>query len=76
MGKLTLFKVGKLIDGNGGDPISNGIIIVENDRIKKIGDEKSVNLKEFKIDEEISLGGEICAMPGMMDLHIHLCMYN
>ena len=75
MSKIKVIKVGKIIDGNG-NLINNGLIVVKDKIIKKVGSSKEINLKQFKNYQLIDLGKNVSAMPGMMDCHIHLCMYN
>ena len=75
MSNIKIIKIGKLIDGNGSS-IDNGIIVVEDKIIKKVGSEKDINLNEYKNFKLIDLGSDVSAIPGMMDCHIHLCMYN
>ena len=75
MSNIKIIKVGKLIDGNGSS-LDNGVIVVEDKIIKKVGSEKEINLKEYKNFKLIDLGSDVSAIPGMMDCHIHLCMYN
>lgn len=60
---------GTLIDGFGGTPLQNSIVLIEGDKIKAIG----------KIGEmEIPKGAEIIStegmsvMPGLWDMHVHL----
>ena len=75
MSDIKIIKVGKLIDGNGSS-LDNGVIVVEDKIIKKVGSEKEINLKQYKNSKIIDLGSDVSAIPGMMDCHIHLCMYN
>ena len=72
---MKVIKVGKIIDGNG-NLINDGLIVVKDKIIKKVGSSKEINLKQFKNYQLIDLGKNVSAMPGMMDCHIHLCMYN
>ena len=62
-----------LIDGNGGTVLKNPAIVIEGDRIKSIGEAGKVKVP--KGAEKIDAKG-CTLMPGMMDLHIHLCMFN
>lgn len=73
MASTTAIKVGRLIDGNGGDVVDNAVILMEDQRITAVGPAAGVDIPEgAEIIDEPSLS----AMPGMMDLHIHLCMFN
>ena len=76
MSKYKVIKVGKIIDGNGSTPIENGVIVIEDNKLLKVGTEKDIKIDQYKNHELIDLGSEVSAMPGMMDCHIHLCMYN
>ncbi|MGI9423993.1 MAG: amidohydrolase family protein [Hyphomicrobiaceae bacterium] len=69
----TALKVGKLIDGNGGSVTDNGVIVIEGGRITAVGPANSVSIPaEANIIDEPSL----TAMPGMMDLHLHIGQFN
>ncbi len=73
MASVKAIKVGKLIDGNGGAVVSNAAIVIEGERIKAVGAADTVAIPQgAEVIDEPSL----TAMPGMMDLHIHLCMFN
>lgn len=64
---------GMLIDGNGGETLKNPVIVIEGQRIKEVGEAGKVKIPEGA--EEIDATGRTL-MPGMMDLHIHLNMFN
>jgi imidazolonepropionase-like amidohydrolase len=73
MTKTTAYKVGKLIDGNGGAVIDNGIVVVADGRISAVGAADTVEIPQSaEIVEEPTL----TAMPGMMDLHLHIGQFN
>jgi imidazolonepropionase-like amidohydrolase len=59
---------GTIIDGTGASPIQDGIIVIQDDQIKFIGQNQ-----EFSIPPEAevvdALGGTI--MPGIIDAHVH-----
>lgn len=60
---------GTLIDGYGGKPLANSIVIIEGERIKAIG-----RVGELAIPptaEIISTEG-MSVMPGLWDMHVHL----
>lgn len=73
MGSVTAITVGTLIDGNGGPTLSDATVLVEGKRIKAVGPSASIEVPPdaFVIDEPT-----LTLMPGMMDLHIHMCMFN
>lgn len=66
-------KAGLLIDGNGGEPIENSVILIEGKEIKQVGDEASVKIPA---DAKIIDAAGKTVMPGMMDIHIHIGMFN
>jgi len=62
-----------LIDGNGGPIVVDPIILLEGDRISAIGGKDNVQISE---GVEVIDASQCTLMPGMMDLHIHLSMFN
>jgi imidazolonepropionase-like amidohydrolase len=60
---------GTLIDGFGGKPMLNSVIIVEGERIKAIGQVGQIEIP--KGAEIISTEG-MTVMPGLWDMHVHL----
>lgn len=56
-----------IIDGNGGEPVTDGTIIVRNDRIEAVG--KSLEIPE---DAMIIDAKGRTVMPGLADMHVHL----
>ncbi|RIW18642.1 Xaa-Pro dipeptidase [Algoriphagus lacus] len=62
---------GTLIDGFGGTPIRNSVIIVEGERIKAIGQVGSLAIPEGA--EVISTEG-MSVLPGLWDMHVHLML--
>jgi imidazolonepropionase-like amidohydrolase len=78
MAKFTLIYNGTLIDGNGGDPIQNGALLLEGNRIVAVGTQSGNGIQGTlerveipsdaqRIDAE---GGTI--LPGLIDTHVHL----
>ncbi|WP_010530316.1 metal-dependent hydrolase family protein [Lentibacillus jeotgali] len=67
----TLIKNGLLVDGNGGQPQTDSVVVTENNRLIYIGPEQDYNKKgdETVIDAE---GGTI--LPGLIDSHVHMMM--
>ncbi|HJT80385.1 MAG TPA: amidohydrolase family protein [Chthoniobacterales bacterium] len=59
---------GRLIDGFGGPPIANSVILIEGDRITAVGDLN--NLKIPPNAEIISTEG-MSVLPGLWDCHVH-----
>jgi imidazolonepropionase-like amidohydrolase len=68
----TLIHNGTLIDGQGGGPVPNALVLIEGDRIAAVG--PSDTLKPgAKADRQIDAqGGSI--LPGMIDSHVHLML--
>ena len=60
---------GTLIDGFGGKPIPNSVIIIEGERIKAVGQQGMIDIP--KSAEIISTEG-MSVMPGLWDMHVHL----
>ncbi len=60
---------GTLIDGFGGKPIQNSVILIEGDRISKVGHLGNTNIPEGA--EIISTEG-MSVLPGLWDMHVHL----
>lgn len=70
---VMAIKVGKLIDGNGGPVIDKGVVIIDGKRIKTVGAEADVTIPP---DATIIDEPTLTAMPGMMDLHLHIGQFN
>lgn len=67
---FTLIQNGTLIDGNGGRPVANAAVLVENKVIRAAGPRQALDLPhEFPhiIDAQ---GGYI--LPGLIDTHVHV----
>lgn len=60
---------GTLIDGYGGAPLQNSVILVEGERIRAVGQVGSLEVPEGA--EVISTEG-MSVMPGLWDMHVHL----
>ncbi|HEV2855163.1 MAG TPA: amidohydrolase family protein [Thermoanaerobaculia bacterium] len=60
---------GRLIDGYGGPPLENSVVLVEGDRIKAVGRVGEVAIPEGA--EVISTEG-MSVLPGLWDMHVHL----
>ncbi|MBM4241644.1 MAG: amidohydrolase family protein [Euryarchaeota archaeon] len=68
--KYSLIHNGTLIDGNGGPPLHNAAVLIENQHISVVGSEDSINLPNDKITQIDAQGGFI--LPGFIDTHVHL----
>lgn len=60
---------GRLIDGYGGPPIENAVIVLEGNRVKAVGREGTIAIPEGA--KVIDTNG-YTVMPGLMDMHVHL----
>jgi len=58
-----------IVDGNGGPPIADGVILVEGDRIRAVGPRRQVAIPADA--ERIDLRGKYI-VPGLMDANVHL----
>ena len=71
--KQLAIKGKALIDGNGGPVVADPIILLEGERIAAVGSKDQVKIPH---GVEVVDASHCTLMPGMMDLHIHLCMFN
>jgi imidazolonepropionase-like amidohydrolase len=60
---------GTVIDGYGGPPIRNGVVVIEGNRIRAVGTEGTVAIPDGA--RVIDTNG-LTVMPGIMDMHVHL----
>ncbi|HTD91107.1 MAG TPA: hypothetical protein VK663_10625, partial [Burkholderiales bacterium] len=72
-GPLRVITGATLIDGNGGTPLKNPVIVIEGRRIKAVGAKGSVKVPAKA--EVIDCAG-LTLMPGLMDVHLHTMMFN
>jgi imidazolonepropionase-like amidohydrolase len=64
----TVIEVGFLIDGSGGDPIKDAIIVIEGKRVKAVGRKGTVNIPQ---GARVIQAGDQTAFPGLIDSHVH-----
>lgn len=67
----TAIKCGLLISGENENPITNAVIIIEDDRIIEIGNGTSI-----KPDYDIIDLSNHTVMPGLIDAHVHPLIYG
>jgi len=60
---------GTLIDGFGGRPLQNSVILIDNERIKAIG---QVGILAVPAGAEVISTEGMSVMPGLWDMHVHL----
>jgi imidazolonepropionase-like amidohydrolase len=65
--RRVAIRAGKLIDGRGGAPIANAIILVENDKIVAVGQGLAIPRDATVIDLSRST-----VLPGFIDCHTHV----
>ena len=67
--KIKALAGGTLIDGYGGPPLRNSVIIIEGERIKAIGQVGALPIPE---DAELISTEGMTVLPGLWDMHVHL----
>ena len=66
---MTLaIKIGTLIDGCGGEPIRDAILLLEGERIAAVGPIDTITIPDGANVVEASAR---TAMPGLIDAHVH-----
>jgi len=68
-GDVTALVGGTLIDGHGGPPIRNSVILVTGERITRVGTVGSVPIPA---DAKIISTEGMSVLPGLWDMHVHL----
>jgi imidazolonepropionase-like amidohydrolase len=69
MAQLRAFTGATIIDGNGGKPIANGVVLIDGRKIKAVGAAGSIAIP--KDAERIDVSGKYI-VPGLMDANVHL----
>ncbi len=67
--KVTALVGGRLIDGYGGRPLENSVVLISGERIQAVGRVGEVKIPEGA--EVISTEG-MSVLPGLWDMHVHL----
>jgi len=70
MSERKLVLQGRIIDGTGGDPIPEGIIVINGNRIEEVGTKAKIQIPEDA--ELIDIGEGNTILPGLIDAHLHL----
>jgi imidazolonepropionase-like amidohydrolase len=68
-GKITALVGGTLVDGFGGPPLRNSVILIEGERIKAIGRQGLLSVPQ---DATIISTEGMTVLPGLWDMHVHL----
>ncbi len=69
---FTLIQNGTLIDGNGGSPLADAVVLIEDNRIRAAGARNAISRPTVDVTEIDAQGGFI--MPGFIDTHVHLML--
>ena len=69
MAEIMIIKNAFLIDGNGGDPISDATVVIEDEKIKDVG--QGLGQDPRGNAQVVDLGGKTL-MPGLIDAHVHV----
>ncbi len=69
--QVTALVGGRLIDGFGGEPIEDSVIVVVGERIEAVGTAGEVEIPEGA--EIVSTEG-MSVLPGLWDMHVHLML--
>jgi len=72
-GPVTAIQCGTLIDGRGGKPVKDAVVLIQGNRIIKVGVKGALKSPPGAVAIDCS---RYTVMPGMMDLHIHTAMHN
>ena len=70
-GNVVVLSGGRLIDGFGGPPLENSVIVIRGNRIEAVGRQGEVAIPPGA--RVISTEGRT-VLPGLMDMHVHLML--
>jgi imidazolonepropionase-like amidohydrolase len=59
----------RVIDGNGGDPIAHGVVVIQGERIRAVGSSETLSVPA---GAAVFDGTGKTALPGLADFHTHL----
>jgi imidazolonepropionase-like amidohydrolase len=65
----VVLRAARIIDGTGAAPITNGVVVVTDDKIVAVGPERSVQIPSGARRVDL---GDVTLMPGFIDMHVHL----
>ncbi len=66
---VTAITGARIIDGNGGEPVADGVIVIRGERIEAVGPASSTPVPDGA--HIIDATGQT-ALPGLADMHVHL----
>ncbi|MBW2492441.1 MAG: hypothetical protein JRE65_14970 [Deltaproteobacteria bacterium] len=67
--ETIVIKNATIIDGSGADPVPNGFVVIENERIKEAGSGEPGNISADACT--VDCRGQ-SLLPGLIDAHVHL----
>jgi imidazolonepropionase-like amidohydrolase len=70
----TVIRNGQLVDGNGGPPVADAVVVVRDGRIHYAGAAKSAPQPDPDARQLDAQGGTI--MPGLVEAHFHATYFN
>ena len=70
---MKVIKGVKLIDGTGGEPINDAIIVINADRIEAIGTTSNISIPH---NAKIINASGMSLLPGLIDCHDHLAYFG
>lgn len=71
MAKTVAIVGGQIIDGTGAEPVQNGLLLIEGDRIAYSGKAEG---KSVPRDAEVVDASGASVLPGLMDVHVHISL--
>ncbi|WP_128100732.1 amidohydrolase family protein [Paenibacillus sp. DCT19] len=69
MSPMIAFTGALLIDGQGGEPVADSVVLVDNGKIKEAGAKATVQIPEEA--QIVDVTGKVI-MPGLIDAHVHV----
>src|SRR3990167_11036615 len=67
-GQTLVIEGGTLIDGTGGNPLKDAVIVIEGDRIKAVGTKGKLS---YPSNARVLQAAGETILPGLIDCHIH-----
>lgn len=67
--KAMVIEVGLLIDGTGGEPVKDAVIVIEGKKVKAVGKRGEVKIPQ---GAKVIQARDKMAFPGLIDSHVHL----